>query len=277
MGMRINTNVQSMAAQRNLATNSMAQSKSLEKLSSGTRIVRSGDDAAGLAISEQMKAHIRSNSQAARNAQDGISMVQTAEGGMNEIGNILTRMRELSIQGASDTIGDIERGYVDKEVQQLKQEVDRISQSVEFNGHKLLSGDGGQFEFQIGLKNRPEQDRFKYDASANNTTAAGLGIESISTASKEESQANLDQLDKAMARLSENRAGVGSLQNRLQIATNSINVYNENLSAANSRIRDVDVAAESSENVKQNILTQATTAVLSQANNNQMGALKLLG
>src|SRR3954468_9347572 len=141
MGLRISTNVQSLAAQRNLGMNSAAQKNSLEKLASGSRIVRAADDAAGLATSENMGATIRLVLQDVRNANDGISMIQTAEGGMNEVGNILIRFRELSIQAASDTIGDVERGFINKEVQQLKQEVGRIAASTEFNGRKLLSGE----------------------------------------------------------------------------------------------------------------------------------------
>src|SRR5579863_10089526 len=165
MGLRINTNVQSLAAQRNLGLNSAAQKTSLEKLASGSRITKAADDAAGLAISEKMKASIRSIRQDIRNANDGISMIQTAEGGMNEISNILVRFRELSIQAASDTIGDTERGFVDKEVQQLKQEVDRIAHSTEYNGHKLLNGEGDVMEVQIGMHNNPQEDRFVFDGS----------------------------------------------------------------------------------------------------------------
>src|SRR5665213_524866 len=162
MGLRINTNIQSLAAQRSLGINSAAQKSSLEKLSSGTRIVRAADDAAGLAISEKMKSHIRSLGQDMRNANDGISMIQTAEGAMNETGNILTRFRELSIQAASDTIGDTERGFIDKEVQQLGSEIDRIAKSTEYNGRKLLSGEGDALEIQVGLKNDKVLDRFVY-------------------------------------------------------------------------------------------------------------------
>ena len=155
MGLRINTNVQSLAAQSNLGLNSAAQKNSLEKLASGSASISAADDAAGLAISEKMRATIRSVRQDIRNANDGISMIQTAEGGMNEIGNILIRFRELSIQAASDTVGDTERGFIDKEVQQLKQEVDRIANSTEFNGHKLLNGEGESLDIQVGLNNNP--------------------------------------------------------------------------------------------------------------------------
>jgi flagellin len=276
MGMRVATNIQSLAAQRNLGVNNANQRSSLEKLASGSRIVKAADDAAGLAISEKMRGQIRSLGQAMRNANDGVSMIQTAEGAMNEVGNILIRFRELSIQAASDTVGEVERGFIDKEVQQLRAEVDRISNSTEYNGRKLLAGEGGNLEFQIGANNDPNNDRFQYDTSATNVTTQALGITDISTATKESAQNNLSMVDKALTQLTSNRASLGALQNRVQSSIANLGVYQENLAAANSRIRDVDMASETSELTKQNILTQAGTAVLSQANNNNMLALKLL-
>jgi len=277
MGLRINTNLQALVAQRSLEINHRAQEQSMERLSSGSRINRAGDDAAGLAISDRMRANVRSLAQAGRNANDGISMVQVAEGGTNEISNILVRMRELSIQAASDTIGDKERGFINKEVVQLRSEVDRIASTTEFNGKKLLSGEGDKLELQVGLNNSPEQDRFHYDLQKQNVSAAALGVADINTETKEAAQENLGKIDGAIKMLSENRADVGALQNRLQSTINNLSIYEENLSAANSRIKDVDVAAESAELTKTNILSQAGTAVLSQANNNSMSALKLLG
>jgi len=277
MGLRISTNTQSLAAQRSLGINTMAQKSSLEKISSGTRIVRAADDAAGLAISEKMRASIRSVRQDARNANDGISMVQTAEGGMNEIGNILVRFRELSIQAASDTVGDTERGFIDKEVQQLRQEVDRISASTEFNGKKLLSGEGGVLDLQVGVNNNADLDRFHFDLAKTNASSEHLGISGITVATKEAAQENLGKVDDAIKLLSGNRAELGAFQNRLQSTVNNLNIYDENMSAARSRIYDVDMASETAELTKQNILSQAGVSVLSQANNNAMGALKLLG
>lgn len=277
MGLRINTNVQSIAAQRSLGLNGSAQKANLEHLSSGSRIVRAADDAAGLAISEKMKSHIRSLAQDMRNANDGISMIQTAEGAMNETGNILTRFRELSIQAASDTIGDTERGFIDKEVQQLGSEIDRIAKSTEYNGRKLLAGEGETLEIQVGLKNDKVLDRFQYDVQKVNSTGEALGVSGMSVATKEAAQNNLDKIDSAITKLSGNRAEMGALQNRLQSSVNNMAIYNENLSAGNSRIRDVDMASETAELTKNNILTQATTSVLSQANQNSMLALKLLG
>jgi flagellin len=276
MGLRIATNTQSLAAQRNLGINSSAQKNSLEKLASGSRINRAADDAAGLAISEKMRASIRSVRQDIRNANDGISMIQTAEGGMNEVGNILIRFRELSTQAASDTLGDSERSFVDKEVQQMKQEVDRIAKVTEFNGHKLLSGEGGLLEVQVGLNNNAELDRFKYDTSKTDVTLNKLGLASINTADKASAQENLGKIDVAIKTLTENRAELGALQNRFQSSVASMQIYDENMSGARSRIWDVDMASETAELTKTNILSQAGVSVLSQANQNSMMALKLL-
>ncbi|MBY0471174.1 flagellin FliC [bacterium] len=277
MGLRVSTNPQSLAAQRNLGINTSAQRASLEKLASGSRIVRAADDAAGLAIAEKMRGSIRSLRQGIRNASDGVSMIQTAEGSMNEVGNILVRMRELSMQAASDTVGDVERGFIDKEVQQLHMEVDRIANSSEYNGTKLGNGSGGLLEFQIGIFNRPSEDRFQFDTQKLNITSDALGINGISTASKESAQSNLDTVDKAISALMSNRSELGALQNRLQSAINNMQIYDENLSNAKSRIYDVDVAQETSELTKQNILSAAGVSVLSQANQNNMLALKLIG
>ncbi|OFZ72888.1 MAG: flagellin [Bdellovibrionales bacterium RIFOXYD1_FULL_44_7] len=277
MGLRVNTNTQSLAAQRSLGINNSAQKTSLEKLSSGTRITHAADDAAGLAIAEKMRAGIRSLRQDIRNANDGISMIQTAEGAMSEVGSILVRFRELSIQAASDTIGDAERGFIDKEVQQLRQEVDRIANATEYNGKKVLNGEGEVLEIQVGMNNNPEQDRFIYDLGKANITSGKLGIGELTVGSKQDAQENLGRIDGAIKALSENRAELGALQNRLQASVSNMEIYHENLSGARSRIYDVDMASETSELTKNNILTQASTAVLSQANQNNMLALKLLG
>jgi flagellin len=277
MGLRIATNVQSLAAQRNLGTNNSAQKASLEKLASGSRINRAADDAAGLAISEKMRAGIRSVGQDIRNANDGISMIQTAEGGMNEVSNILVRFRELSIQSASDTVTDVERGFMDKEVKQLHSEVNRIAAATEFNGKKLLNGEGEAMDIQIGQNNNPDQDRFVFDVAKTNVTAQMLGVGDISVGNKASAQENLAKIDSAMTLLNGNRAELGALQNRLSSSVNSLQIYNENLSGARSRIADVDMASETAEMTKNNILTQANVSVLSQANQNSQLALKLLG
>ena len=277
MGLRINTNIQAMAAQRSLDVNRRAQENSLERLSSGNRINRAGDDAAGLAISDRIRASTRSLAQANRNAQDGISLVQVAEGGTNEVSNILVRMRELSIQAASDTIGDKERGFIDKEVGQLRSEIDRIAQTTEFNGTKLLNGSAEKLDVQVGLNNNPMEDRLVIDSANQNITTMSLGISDITTATKENAQMNLERLDNALTKVNENRSALGATQNRLQSTINNITTYKENLEAARSRIRDTDMAVETSELTKNNILSQAGISVLAQANANPQQALKLLG
>jgi flagellin len=277
MGLRINTNVTSLAAQRTLSVNNSDQASTLGKLSSGTRIVKAADDAAGLAISEKLRAQIRGVNQAERNANDGISMIQTAEGGLNETSNILVRLRELAVQSASDTVGDSERKFTDLEYQNLKQEMERISLSTEFNGKKLLNGSGDKYDLQVGINNNDFEDRIKYDAARTNSSLAGLGIGELSVASKEGSQASLSSIDTAIQNISGQRAELGAVQNRLTSTISNLQVSSENLSAANSRIRDTDFAAESAKNAKMNILTQAGTAVLSQANAQGQSALKLLG
>lgn len=277
MSLRINTNVQALSSQRHLNNNSAMQNAALDKLSSGSRINKAGDDAAGLAISEKLKANIRSMKQATRNANDGVSLVQVAEGAMNEISNILIRMRELSIQAASDTIADTERGYVNNEIQQLKSEVDRIANSTEFNGTKLLNNTSPPLDIQVGINNDSVNDRFTFDTNDKAATLSSLGIGDVSTAKKEEAQNNLEKIDSAMNKLNSNRASLGALQNRLASTINNLGIYRENLEAANSRIRDTDMAEEASELTKANILTQAGVSVLGQANQNPQLALKLIG
>jgi len=277
MGMRINTNVQSLAAQRSLGTVKRAQNTSLEKLASGNRINKAGDDAAGLAISEKLKANIRGTQQATRNAGDGISMVQTAEGGLNEVSNILVRLRELSVQAASDTVGDTERKFTDLEFQNLSSEVERIAESTKFNGKNLLNGSGDQIDFQIGINNQEGLDRISYNPADTSAKVDDIGLGGLSVASKEGAQGNLDVLDTAIEKISGNRANLGALQNRLQSTISNLEVSTENLSAANSRIRDTDIASESAEMARTNILSNSATAVLAQANQSNQGALRLIG
>lgn len=277
MGFRINTNVSSIAAQRTLGINNRESESNLAKLSSGSRITKAADDAAGLAISEKLKSNIRSLKQADRNANDGISMVQTAEGGLNEVSSILTRMRELAVQTASDTVGDVERGMTNMEYQNLKLELDRISQVTEFNGKKLLSGEGEQYEFQIGANNDAFQDRISYDASQVNSRLESLGVDSLDVSSKTGSQESLQALDSAIEKVSGQRAFLGAIQNRLISTSNNLQTNVENLSAANSRIRDVDYADATATKAKNDILSAAGTSVLAQANMSGQNALKLIG
>ena len=277
MGFRINTNVSSLAAQRSLGANTRETESNLAKLSSGSRITKASDDAAGLAISEKMKAGMRSLKQADRNANDGISMIQTAEGALNESSSILTRMRELAIQTASDTVGDSERSMTDMEYQNLKQELERISQVTEFNGRKLLNGEGDMYDFQIGANNVAEQDRISYDAKTINARVDSLGVDSLSVKSKEESQTSLSSVDQAIERVSGFRAYLGAVQNRLVSTSNNLQVTGENLAQANSRIRDVDYADATAQQAKNSILSSAGTSVLAQANMSGQNALKLIG
>lgn len=276
MSLRISTNVPSINAQRQLFNTNLRFADNLARLSSGFRINKAADDAAGLAISENLRAQIRGLKQANRNANDGISMVQVAEGGLNEISNMLIRMRELSIQSASDTVSDRERGYTDVEFQQLKNEIERVAQTTEFNGHELLSGLGGLLEFQVGVHNDPLADRIGFDSSQANATLASLGLDAESIASKPGAQTTLAVIDEGINRVNGMRANFGAIQNRLVSTIENINTSHENLSAANSRIRDTDIAEESSELVRNQILLQAGTSMLSQANQSKMLALDLI-
>lgn len=276
MGLRINTNIGAMSANRTLSNTTNAQQRSLERLSSGNRINRSGDDAAGLAISDNLKAQIRGLRQAKRNAADGISLVQVTEGGLNEVSNILVRLRELSIQSASDTISDTERAFTNREFQSLKEEIERIAQTTNFNGRHVLNGEGEALDIQVGIHNTA-QDRLSYDTRWGNATAAALHVANEQVLTKEGAQNSLAQIDMGIKQVNEVRSTLGAMQNRLQSTINNIAIYDENLSAANSRIRDTDVAEESSELVRQNILQQSGVAMLSQANTSQNLALKLLG
>lgn len=275
MGLRIATNVPSLATQRNVANVGEEASKSYARLSSGNRITKSGDDAAGLSISNKLEASVRGMKMAQRNANDGISFVQTAEGGINEISNILIRLRELSVQSASDTVGDAERGFLNKEVQSLKGEVDRISKSTNFNGTALLSGEGKALTFQVGHE-AGEMNRIEFDPTKTNVTAQALGISNVNLATKDGALESMGHLDEAIKRVNENRSELGAIQNRLHSTSNTLGIAVENLSDARSRIMDTDIAVETSNMAKNNILQQAGIAVLAQANAAPSGALKLL-
>jgi flagellin len=215
MGLRISTNMSALNAQRNLVGSQRLMGKSLSQLSSGSRINMAADDAAGLAISEGMKSTIRSARQANRNAGDAVSVVQVAEGGLSEISNITTRLRELAIQAASDTVGDTERGFLNREVTQLKTEVDRIANSTRWGNTQLLNGESEKFEFQIGTRNVEGEDRLAFDPSEVNSTAAALGIDSMDFSSKDGAQSALEVLDKSQSDINGMRATLGAFQNRL--------------------------------------------------------------
>lgn len=276
MGMRVSTNIAAINAQRNLISSQNQIQDSLAKMSSGSRINKSADDAAGLAISESLKGQIRSARQANRNANDGISMVQTAEGGLNEISNIIIRMRELGIQAASDTIGDTERGFIDKEIQQAKSELQRISSVTTWGTTKLLDGSTPIFDFQVGLYNNETDDRISFNSSENVATLDALDLAGLDYTSKEGAQTALESLDAAQTNVNGMRSNLGALQNRLTSTTNNLLIAEENMSAANSRIRDTDVAQASAELTRNNILLQASTAALTQANQSNSAALTLI-
>jgi flagellin len=275
------TNVPSLNAQNNLKRTQLDQARSMGRLSSGLRINRAGDDAAGLAISENLKAQIRSLGQAERNANDGISLLQTAEGSMNEVSGILTRMRELAMQSSTDTVGDSERAFVQQEFSALMEEIDRIANVTEFNGTQLLDGSATGLDFQVGIRDTAN-DRITVAIADMRSTALGTGgggaaIGTAGVDSRANAQASLDVIDAAIQDVSAGRAGIGAAENRLQVTIANINVSRENLSAANSRIRDTDVAEESAAMTRASILMQAGVSVLAQANQTPQMALNLLG
>lgn len=277
MGFRVTTNLAAINAQRSLVGSQRSIGKSMAQLASGSRINIAADDAAGLAISENMKAQIRSVRQANRNANDGISMVQTAEGGLNEISNIIVRLRELGIQASSDTVGETERGFLDREVQALKDEVQRIASVTTWGRTKLLDGSTPSFDFQVGIYNNDVEDRISFDASTNVATLDALGLADVNYSTKEGAQQALMSLDDAQTTVNGYRSNLGALQNRLTSTVDNLSVSEENLSAANSRIRDTDVAQASAEMTRNSIMLQASTSTLAQANQVNQMALKLLG
>jgi flagellin len=268
--MRINNNLMAMNAHRQLGINSTGQGKSLEKLSSGTRINRAGDDAAGLAISEKMRAQIRGLNQASRNAQDGISLIQTAEGALNETHAILQRMRELSVQASNDTNVTKDRVAIKKEISQLTKEVNRIACQTEFNTQGLLTG-GISAEFQIGANSGQV-----ISMNITNMNATNLSVNAISSNITVNQSVAIQKVNDAIIKVSETRADLGAIQNRLEHTIKNLDTGSENLQASESRIRDVDMAKEMMNFTKQNILNQAAQAMLAQANQAPQGVLQLL-
>ncbi len=279
MSISVLTNVASLNAQRNLAATSTSLASSIGRLSSGLRINSAADDAAGLGISENLKANIRSLTQAQRNTNDAISMSQVAEGGMNEMQGIVSRMRELAVQSSNNTLGGNERGYIQTEFKQLQAEINRIGQVTEFAGQKLLDGSASTgLTFQVGIQNTAN-DRLAMSITKLTTSTLGstsLHVASASLSTATNAQRALGVFDKAIQQLSQSRAKVGAVQNRMTTTISNLSVSHENLSAANSRIRDVDVASETANLTKAQILSQAGMAVLSQANQLPQAALSLL-
>lgn len=276
MGLRITTNLPSMSAQRAMSGSSREINKSFAQLATGSRITKAADDAAGLSISETLKSTVRGYTQAQRNANDGISMVQVSEGGLGEISNILTRMRELSVQAASDTVGDVERGFVDKEVQQLKNEMERIAKTTRWGSSTLLDGSGSEYSFQVDINNNEFNDRIAFDASQQDATIGTLGVDGFDFSTKEGARDALEVLESAQRTVNGYRANLGAIQNRLISTTENLGVAIENFSGANSRIRDTDVAQSSAELSRNNVLLNASIGVLAQANMQPAAALKLV-
>jgi len=272
MAMVINTNVASINARGNLERVTNRLQSSYRKLSTGLRIATAGDDAAGLAISERMRAQIRSLTQAQRNANDGISLVQVGEGAMNEMSNILIRMRELAIQSNNGTNSAQDKDTLDQEFSSLIAEVDRIAQSTEFNGVNLLDGSATTASIQVGIN-----DGDVIDVGLEDTTASTLGVDGVDVTTATAASSALADIDTAIDTLNTSRGALGAVQNRLTSAFTSIQNVRENLSAAESRIRDVDVAFETADLTRNTILQQAAVSVLSQANVQPQLALRLLG
>ena len=276
MGLRIKTNIASLQVQKQLKQADQATSDSFQKLASGKRITKSADDAAGLGIAKRMEAEVRGLKMAERNANDGISMIQVAEGGLEESSNILTRMRELSIQAASDTVGERERGYLNLEYDQLVQEVDRISKTTTFSGRELLTGEGEELDFHVGAY-AGENNKISLQADKSNATASGLGLDGTGITSKGDATDNLEKIDEAIDKVSGFRANFGAVQSRLQTAVSNLGTQSVNTEAARSRIEDTDIASESAKLASNNVVKSAATATLSQANNIGNAALRLIG
>ena len=275
MALTVNTNLASIQAQRSLSRVTDQLGTSFRRLSTGLRIASAADDAAGLAISERLRAQVRSMDQARRNANDGISMVQTAEGALNESGDLLIRLRELAVQASNGTVSAADRDTLQQEFADLVDEVDRIAQSTEFNDIKLLDGSQASVSFHVGIGTTAGIDTL--DVALDSARAADLGIDALDVGSSGDPTAAIDAIDSAIDSVSGLRGRLGAMQNRLGSTINNLAVQTENLSAAESRIRDVDVAYETAQLTKLQIMQQAAISVLGQTNALPQAALRLLG
>ncbi|MFN7587749.1 MAG: flagellin [Planctomycetota bacterium] len=275
MALTVNTNLASIQAQRSLSRVTEQLGTSFRRLSTGLRIASAADDAAGLAISERLRAQVRSMDQARRNANDGISMVQTAEGALNESGDLLIRLRELAVQASNGTVSAADRDTLQQEFADLVDEVDRIAQSTEFNDIKLLDGSQASVSFHVGIGTTAGIDTL--DVALDSARAADLGIDALDIGSSGDPSAAIDAIDGAIDGVSGLRGRLGAMQNRLGSTINNLAVQTENLSAAESRIRDVDVAYETAQLTKLQIMQQAAISVLGQTNALPQAALRLLG
>ncbi|MCX7674890.1 MAG: flagellin [Bdellovibrionaceae bacterium] len=275
MGLRIQTNLPSLSAQRVLGIQQQRMAHATQALASGSRIVNAADDAAGLSISEFLRGQIRGVAMARNNAFNAISAIQISEGGLNEITNIAIRLRELGIQAASDNIGDKERGFLQEEARQLILEADRIARTTQFGDKRLLDGSGGKMTFHVGAFSG-EENTISYSLDAN-ATASELGLDDVDMTSKDSARSSLAAVDKALEKVGQLRANFGAVQSRINAAVSNLDIQYENLSAANSRIRDVDVARETAEMASAQVLQSAAVSVLAQANTFPGMALKLMG
>jgi flagellin len=276
MGLRISTNTASVSAQRVLSKQQARLEHAQQAMASGSRIVKAADDAAGLAISENIRGQVAGIRMARNNAFNAQSLIQVSEGGLNEISNILIRLRELGVQAASDTVSDVERSFLDQEAQQLISESDRIAKSTRFGNKALLNGEGEELEYHVGAFSNEEENVIRYKMSAD-ATANTLGIDGLSLGDKGDARTTLEAVDEALVKIGQMRADFGAVQSRLQMTTSNLDIQNENLTAARSRISDADIAYETSEMTSAQILQAASVGVLAQANQNGMAALKLIG
>lgn len=266
----------SMYAQRSVVQATQRMNEASQKLSSGTRITKAADDASGLAISERLKSQITSKGQALRNANDGLSMLQVAGGSLQEINNIIIRLREVSIQAATDTIDFSQRQILNHEYKQMLSEIDRISASSQFNGIKFLDGKSGLVEIQVDINNSSNADRIKFDRMELTADSVTIGLSGTSVLSKLDAQKNLEKMDKAIMEISGKRSKIGSIESRLEHSLNGVQISKENLSSANSRIRDTDIAEQVSEQTASKIVQQAAVGTLAQANVAPQLAMKLI-
>lgn len=274
MGLRINTNIGSISAQRTLSAQQQRLEHAQQALSSGKRIVNASDDAAGLAISENIRGQLGGIKMARNNSFNAQSLIQVSEGSLNEISNIMIRLRELGVQAASDTVSDVEREFLDREAQQLVEESNRIALSTRFGNKTLLDGSGEELEYHVGPF-AGDENVIRYQITADATTSA-LGVDGVSIADKDGAKETLGAVDEALVQLGNMRADFGAVQSRLQRTTSNLDIQFENLSAAKSRIADADIAYESAEMTSAQVLQSASVAVLAQANQNGQSALRLL-
>lgn len=276
MAIRINTNVESVFAQKHLARTQRSLRSTMEHLSSGLRLTKAADDAAGMGVSQKMRAHITSLKMAQRNANDGISLVQTAEGALSETGDILARMRELAVESASDVLQATERAYLQTEFTALQEEIERIADSTEFNGLNLSDGSTTTVSVQVGIFNIAAQDRIDVTLQDSQTLTLGVNTTAIDLQSAGNSQLSITEIDEAIDAVNNSRSTYGAVQNRLTSALRNLENYTENLVETESRIRDVDFASATADMSRHQIFSQAGISVLSQANSNPQAALSLL-